>query len=158
MAWAKGNFLTWISWLSRSWTRFNDNEINWSGCCCSRMHPLTRKETLTRTHTDFSYLCFLLDHSVLFLPHSQLCCFVLPQRPLFLQLWTPKCLNGVHRGAQLGLFSLQLKEIIIGHCDSVLRNFLFVFIYILIALFVWIQGGIISRRQPEYTNRKIWYH
>lgn len=55
-----------------------------------------------------THLCFILNDTVLLLPHGDLGNLILPERSLFLQLWAPEGLDGVHGGTQLTLLNLHV--------------------------------------------------
>lgn len=55
-----------------------------------------------------SHLCFILNDAILLLPHGDLGNLVLPERSLFLQLWAPEGLDGIHGGTQLTLLHLHI--------------------------------------------------
>lgn len=56
-----------------------------------------------------SHLCFILNHSVLFLPHSDLGNLIFPKSSLLFQLRAPEGLDGIHGGAELALLNFNFS-------------------------------------------------
>lgn len=66
-------------------------------------------------YIKITHLCFILNHTVLFLPDSDLGNLIFSESTLLFQFWAPESLDRVHGGTKLALldFNFSPKQLIL---------------------------------------------